>query len=68
MLHALKRTLVSKLNAEILKALKAPDTRDFIAKEGGDPVGSSSEELAKYFQREVARYAKLIKAGNIAVQ
>jgi tripartite-type tricarboxylate transporter receptor subunit TctC len=62
------KEIVSKLNAEILKALKAPDLRDFITKEGGDLVGSSPEELAKYFQREVARYAKLIKAGNITVQ
>jgi len=60
--------IVSKLNAEILKALKAPDLREFITKEGGDLVGSSPEELAKYFQREVAKYAKLIKAGNITVQ
>jgi tripartite-type tricarboxylate transporter receptor subunit TctC len=60
--------IVSKLNAEILKALKALDVREFITKEGGDLVGSSPEELAKYFQREVAKYAKLIKAGNITVQ
>jgi tripartite-type tricarboxylate transporter receptor subunit TctC len=60
--------IVSKLNAEILKALKAPDLREFITKEGGDLVGSSPEELAKYFQREVAKYAKLIKAGNITAQ
>ena len=62
------KEIVSKLNAEILKALKAPDLREFITKEGGDLVGSSPEELAKYFQREVAKYAKLIKAGNITVQ
>jgi tripartite-type tricarboxylate transporter receptor subunit TctC len=62
------KDIVSKLNAEILKALKAPDLRDFITTEGGNVVGSSPEELAKYFQREVAKYAKLIKAGNIRVQ
>jgi tripartite-type tricarboxylate transporter receptor subunit TctC len=56
---------VSKLNAETIKALKSPDLRDFITKEGGDPVGSSPEDLAKYFRREVDKYAKVIKAGNI---
>ena len=60
--------IVSKLNAEILKALKAPDLRAFITAEGGDIVGSSPEELAKYFQREVAKYAKVIKAGNIKAE
>ena len=62
------REIVTKLNAEIVKALKSPDVRDFIVKEGGDPVGSSPEELAKYFRREVEKYAKVIKAGNITAE
>ena len=56
---------VAKLNAEIIKALKAPDVNDFIRKEGGEPVGSTPEELASYFKREVEKYAKVIKAANI---
>jgi tripartite-type tricarboxylate transporter receptor subunit TctC len=56
---------VSKLNAEIIKALRAADVRDFITKEGGDPVGSSPDDLSKYFRREVEKYAKIIKVGNI---
>jgi len=59
------KEVVAKLNAEILKALKAPDLREFIIREGGDPVGSTPEELAAYFKREVDKYAKIIKAGNI---
>ena len=54
-----------RYGTEILKALKAPDLRDFIIKEGGDPVGSTPEELAAYFKREVDKYAKIIKAGHI---
>jgi tripartite-type tricarboxylate transporter receptor subunit TctC len=59
------RDIVTKLNAEIIKALKAPDVNEFIRKEGGDPVGSTPEELAAYFKREVDKYAKVIKAANI---
>jgi len=59
------KEIVTKLNAEIVKALNAPDLREFIIKEGGDPVGSTPEELAAYFKREVDKYAKIIKAGNI---
>ncbi len=62
------KDIVAKLNAEILKALKAPDLRDFIVKEGGDPVGSTPEELAAYFKRELEKYAKIIKAGNITAE
>ncbi len=59
------KEIVAKLNAEIVKALKAPDVREFIIREGGDPVGSTPEELAAYFKREVDKYARIIKAGNI---
>jgi tripartite-type tricarboxylate transporter receptor subunit TctC len=62
------KEIVAKLNAEILKALKAPDLREFIVREGGDPVGSTPEELAAYFKREVEKYAKIIKAGNITAE
>ena len=55
----------TKLNAEIVKALKAQDIRDFMAKEGGDPVGSSPGEMTAYFKREVDKFAKVIKAGNV---
>ncbi len=60
------KDVVAKMNAEIIKALKSPDVNGFITKEGGDPVGSTPEELAAYFQKEVAKYAKIIKAGNIS--
>ena len=62
------KPIVDKLNAEILKALKASDVQEFMAKEGGEPVGSSPDELTVMFKREIAKYAKVIAAGNIAVQ
>ncbi len=62
------KEIVAKLNAEILKALKASDVRDFIGHGGGEPVGSTPDELAKYFHREVEKYRKVIKAGNISAE
>ncbi len=59
------KDIVAKVNAEILKALKAPDLNEFIRKEGGEPVGSTPEELAAYFKRENAKYGKVIKAANV---
>ena len=62
------KLIVDKLRAEILKALKAPDVHEFVAKEGGEPVGSTPEELTAMFRREIAKYAKVIEAGHIVVQ
>jgi tripartite-type tricarboxylate transporter receptor subunit TctC len=60
--------VVQKLNGEIRKALGAPDVREFMTREGADPVGSSPEELAAYFKREVAKYAEVIRKAEIAIQ
>ncbi len=62
------KPIVDKLNSEILKALKAADVLDFMTKEGGEPVGSTPEELTAMFRREITKYAKVIEAGQIAVQ
>jgi tripartite-type tricarboxylate transporter receptor subunit TctC len=59
------KPIIDKLNAEIAKALKSKDIQDFMPREALDAVASSPEELAANFKREIARYAKIIKAGNI---
>ena len=62
------RSVADKLNSEILKALRAPDVQEFMAKEGGEPVGSTPEELTEMFRREITKYAKVIGTANITVQ
>ncbi|HET9405041.1 MAG TPA: tripartite tricarboxylate transporter substrate binding protein [Burkholderiales bacterium] len=59
------RPIIDKLNSEIAKALKAKDIQDFMPREALDAVASSPEELHANFKREIARYAKIIQAGNI---
>ena len=61
------REIVTRLHGVTVDALKSPEIRDFIAREGGEPVGSTPEELGNHLAREIARYAKVIKAGNIRV-
>ena len=60
--------IIDKLHAEIVKAIKAPDVQEFMAREGGEPVGSTPQELTDMFKIEVAKYAKVIEEGHIAVQ
>jgi len=62
------KPIIEKLHDEIVKAIKSPDVQEFMAKEGGQPVGSTPEELTEMFKREVAKYAKVIETGHIAVQ
>ncbi len=62
------KEIIGRLNAEVVKALNTPEMRDFITREGAEPVGSSPEELAAYFMREVDKYAKVIKAAQIRLE
>jgi tripartite-type tricarboxylate transporter receptor subunit TctC len=59
------REVIARLNGETLKALASADMRDAITKDGGEAAGSTPEELAAYFKREVDKYAKVIRAANI---
>jgi tripartite-type tricarboxylate transporter receptor subunit TctC len=62
------KEVISKMNSEILRALKSSEVSEFMAREGADPVGSTPEELGAYFRKEYEKYAKIIKSRNIKLQ
>jgi tripartite-type tricarboxylate transporter receptor subunit TctC len=57
--------LVTKLQQEVMKALKSPQVAKALFEYGFVPSGSTPEEFKAYIKRESAKYAKLIKAANI---
>ncbi|NDY92101.1 Bug family tripartite tricarboxylate transporter substrate binding protein [Ideonella livida] len=59
------KAIVQRLNAEIVKALKQPDVREKLGKQlGMELVGSTPEELAALMQREIPRWAALVKKSG----
>lgn len=60
--------VVTKLNAEIVKAMRAPEVRELLSREGIEPIGSTAPELVTFFHNDVERTAKLIKAANIKIE
>jgi len=60
--------IVDKLSAEVARALKSPEIREFMTKEAADPVGGTASETAAFFKREVERYAEVIRAANIRIE
>lgn len=62
------KPMVDKMNSEIRKALDASDVKEFMKREVIDAVGSSPEALTANFKKEIAKYAKIIKAGHISVE
>ena len=60
--------IIDKMNAEIRKALQTQAVREFMAREGLDPVASSPGELATLIGREIPKYAQVIQRGHIALK
>ncbi|HXV10330.1 MAG TPA: tripartite tricarboxylate transporter substrate-binding protein [Burkholderiales bacterium] len=62
------KQIVDRMNSEIRKALATSEIKAFYPKQALDPVGSSPEELSRFFKEEVEKYAKVIKAANIRLE
>jgi len=62
------KPIVDKMNAEIRKALDTPEMKAFMPREALDPVASRPEELSALLEREIPKYAKVIKQANIRLE
>jgi tripartite-type tricarboxylate transporter receptor subunit TctC len=57
--------IVQRLNHEMVKALALPDVKQRLASLGADIVGSSIEETAQIFRRDIEKFTKVAHAANI---
>jgi len=57
--------IVKRLNAEILKALHAPDTRAKLEAAGMPVIGTSAEEFAAVVRDDIEMYRKIATAADI---
>jgi tripartite-type tricarboxylate transporter receptor subunit TctC len=55
------KPVVDKLNAEIVKIIKSPETGKRLSELGLDPVGSTPDELASYQRTEITKWTKVVK-------
>ena len=57
--------IVKKINADLAAILKEPDTLDVLAKQGGTPLVTSPDEFRDMLARDIAKWAKTVKAAGI---
>jgi tripartite-type tricarboxylate transporter receptor subunit TctC len=55
------KPVVDKLNAEIVRIIKSPESGKRLFELGLDPVGSTPEELATYQRAEITKWTKVVK-------
>jgi len=57
--------IAARLTNEVMRIVKLPDIREKLAAMGIEPVGDTSEQLARTIRSEIARYGPVVKAANI---
>lgn len=58
------RAIVTKLNAEVNKALQSPTLRERYAQIEAEPVGGTPEQFAAFVKKETAKWAEVVKKSG----
>jgi len=58
-------SVVTRLNAEINKALALPDVARQLAVEGAMPMPTTPQAFGDLIKREIPRWAEVVRAGNV---
>ncbi len=62
------REVVARLNAELVKAMAAPDMREYFASQGFFVGGNSPAEYRAFIEREIPKWARIVKEANVKVE
>jgi tripartite-type tricarboxylate transporter receptor subunit TctC len=60
------KPIVTRLNQELVRALKMPDVVEWMKQNGLDPAPTTPEEHAAYIKAEIAKWAKIVQVARIA--
>lgn len=59
------KEILERLNRELVSVLSSSDVRDQLNNHGLEPMPGTSEELAKYMQREYETWGRVVKEAKI---
>jgi tripartite-type tricarboxylate transporter receptor subunit TctC len=59
------QTIITALNAEIIKALKTPEVVEKIRSLGADPIGGSPQEFSAFISEQIDITRKIIDAAGL---
>jgi tripartite-type tricarboxylate transporter receptor subunit TctC len=59
--------IIARINADVTKILNAPDVRAKLMADGAEPMPDTPEQFAQMIARELAKYARIIKASGAKV-
>jgi len=61
------KEIIAKLHSENARVINLPEIRERLIAEGAIPAALGPDAFGKYFRREVAKWAKVIKTAEIQI-
>ena len=62
------KTIVQRLNRELVAALAMPDLNERLASQGGEAVSSTPEQFAAFIGDELKKWTTVIRTANIQIE
>lgn len=59
--------IASRLNREVVRALRSPELEKALRAKGFEPVPGSTEEFAAFIRSEITKYGRVIRESNIRI-
>jgi len=59
------RSIISRLNGELLKIMHAPELKEKLTATGTEPLTSTPDEFAAYIQKEIAKWGDVIRKAGV---
>ncbi|HET7197906.1 MAG TPA: tripartite tricarboxylate transporter substrate binding protein [Burkholderiales bacterium] len=59
---------IARLQQEIARIVHRPDVREKLLQQGGDPVGSTPQQLDRVVKSELRKWSEVIREANIHVE
>ncbi len=65
---AVPRAVITKLNAEVVKALGLPDVRERLGTLGVDVIGGTSEQFAADIKSDILKWSNTVRTAKVRVE
>jgi len=62
------RNIVTRLNAELVDIMRAPDVREKLLAQGAEPLTDTPEHFAAYIRSEIGKWANVVRQAGITEQ
>ena len=59
------RQVIEKLQVVIARALRTPEVREHLLRQGAEPVGGTPDEFAAYLRKETDKWARVVRTAGI---